>query len=208
MTDLRAQIEAVTFQPVPGGYLYREPFRMSSKAQHYLVNDAQKAQIVALTMPSRPVLWQISLWCTLFAMVAIAWLVIWLYTGHDNPTVVDAIAMIVLTIAQLLIAFATLRWWKLRHLRPLLATLQPSDLKLTQSAMPDAAMNAMSLKQLLIAGVSSTFAATAALASGVIQLATRQPIGLFWLAICLVFAGLAVYYFKRLLKRAEAAGSH
>ena len=206
MTDLRAQIEAATFQPIPGGYLYREPFRMSSKAQHYLVDEAQKAQLVALAIPRRPVLWQIALWGTLCAMVAIACFAIWLYTGHGDPTATDTIGMIVLTIAQILVGFAILRWWKLRRLRPVLATLQPTDLRLTQKAMRDAATNVMSGKQLVIAGAASTFAATAALVNGAIQIATRQPIGLLWLVISLVFAGLAVLWFTRLLKRAETAG--
>src|SRR5437016_3583003 len=192
MADLRAQIEAVTFQPVPGGYLYREPFRRSSKARHYLVSEAQKAQLIALTIPRRPVLFQIALWGTLCAMVALACVAIWLYTGHDNPTALDTIAMVVLTIAQLIIAFAVLRWWKLRRLRPLLATLPLSDLKISQSAMRAAGANAMSGKQLMVAGVASACAATAALVSGVIQLALRQPIGIFWLAISLVFALLAI----------------
>jgi hypothetical protein len=207
MADLRAQIEAVTFQPVPGGYVFREPFRLSSKAQHYLVNDAQKAQLVALTIPRRPVLWQVALWGTLCAMVAIACVAIWLYTGHGDPTATDTIGMIVLTIAQILVGFGILRWWKLRRLRPVLATLQPTDLRLTQSAMRDAAANVMSGKQLVIAGVSSTFAATAALVNGAIQIATRQPIGLLWIVISLVFAGLAALWFTRLLKRAETTGS-
>jgi hypothetical protein len=206
MANLRAQMEAVTFQPVPGGYVFREPFRLSSKAQYYLVDDAQKAQLLALTIPRRPVLWQIALWGTLCAMVAIACVAIWLYTGHGDPTATDTIGMIVLTIAQIIVGFVILRWWKLRRLRPVLATLEPTDLRLTQKAMRDGAANVMSAKQLVIAGVSSTFAATAALINCAIQIATRQPIGLLWLVIGLVFAGLAALWFTRLLRRAETAG--
>jgi hypothetical protein len=198
-------MEAVTFQPVPGGYLYREPFRLSSKAQHYLVSEAQKAQLAALTIPRRPVLWYIALWGSLCAMIATACVAIWLYTGHDEPTASDIIGMMVLTTAQILVAFAILRWWKLRRLRPILATLQPTQLRVTQSATRDAAVKVMSLKQLLVAGVASTFAAATALVSGAVQLALRQPIGVLWLAISLVFVGLAALWFTRLLKRAETA---
>jgi len=205
MTALRAQIEAITFQAVPGGYLYREPFRLSSKAQHYLVNEAQKAQLVALTIPQRPVLWQISLWSSVCAMVVIACAAVWLYTGHGNPTTVDAVGMIVLTAAQLLVAFGVLRWWKLRRLRPLLATLRPSNLKMTRSAIQGVGVNAMSVTQLVIAGVASACAATAALINGAIQLALRQPMSIFWLVLSLVFAGLAFIWFKRLKDRAEKA---
>ena len=201
MTDLRALMEAATFQPVPGGYLFREPFRLPSKARYYLVSEAQKAQLAARAIPRRPVLWQISLWSTLCTMVAIACLAVWLYTGHDHPTATDAIGMIVVTIAQLLVRFALLRWWKLRRVRPLLAILQPTELRPTQSATRGADANAMSVKQLVFVGVSSTCAATAMLVSGATQLALRQPIGFFWLALSLMFAALAIFHFKHLIDR-------
>jgi hypothetical protein len=56
MADLRAQIAAAMFQPISGGFLFREPFRLFSTAPHYLVDEAQKDQLVAITIP---ILWQI-----------------------------------------------------------------------------------------------------------------------------------------------------
>jgi hypothetical protein len=118
----------------------------------------------------------------------------WLYTGRGNPTATDVIGIVALSVAEIVVGFVVLRWWKMRRPGPLLATLQTSDLRITHGAVRDATTNAMSGKQLVFAGASSTFAATAALVNGAIQIATGQLIGLFWLALGLVFVGLAVYY--------------
>jgi hypothetical protein len=204
MTDTRTQIAATLFRPAPGGYVYREPYRWPfGEVPHYLVSADQKAALLAIILPKRPILWQVVLWSTLCLMVAIACVGLWLYTGHDNPTALDILALFILTVAQVILALAILFWWKRRRLRPLLATLTPTDLRITQIEMRAAATNAMSGKQLVMAGVAGVFAATAMLINAALQLAWRQPIGLLWLAGSLIFAGLAWYYFRQLVTRAE-----
>ncbi len=202
MADTRTRIAAALFRPAPGGYVYREPYRWPfGPARHYLVNADQKAKILAIVVPKRPILWQIVLWSTLCLMVAIACVALWLYTGHDTPTALDTLAMILLTVVQVILALAILFWWKRRRLRPLLATLTPTDLRITQAEMRAAATNAMSAKQLLIAGVAGTFASTAMLFNAVLQFVWRQPTGLLWLAGSLMFAGVAWYYLNQLIRR-------
>lgn len=204
MADMRTQIAATLFRPTPGGYVYREPYRWPfGEAPHYLVNEDQKAEISAIVISKRPILSQVILWSTLCAMVAVACVGLWAATGHDTPTAIDTIGIVVLTVAQVILALAIFFWWKRRRLRPLLATLAPTDLQITASEMRAAATNTMSAKQIVVSGVASVFASTAMLVNGAMQLATRQPIGLLWLAISLVFAGLAYYYFKQLIARAE-----
>ena len=204
MTDTRTQIAATLFRPAPGGYVYRESYRWPfGEAPHYLVNTEQKAALLAIIVPKRPILWQVVLWSTLCVMVAIACVGLWLYTGHDNPTALDILAMFILTVAQVILVLAILFWWKRRRLRPLLATLTPTELRITQIEMRAAATNAMSGKQLVMAGVAGVFAATAMLINAALQLAWRQPIGLLWLAGSLIFAGIAWYYFRQLVTRAE-----
>ncbi|MEN3382071.1 MAG: hypothetical protein V7608_2115 [Hyphomicrobiales bacterium] len=204
MADTRTQIAAILFRPTPGGYVYREPYRWPfGEARHYLVTEDQKAAILETTVSKRPILSQVILWSTLCAMVAISCVGLWATTGHDTPTGIDTIGVIVLTFAQVILALAILFWWKRRRLRPLLATLPLTDLRITQSEMRAAATNAMSVKQIVIAGVAAVFASTAMLVSGAVQLALRQLVGLMWLAMSLMFAGLAYYYFKRLIDRTE-----
>lgn len=203
MTDTRTQIAATLFRPAPGGYVYREPYRWPfGQAPHYLVNADQKAALLAIIVPKRPILWQVALWSALCLMVAIACVGLWLYTGHDTPTALDTLAIIVLTVAQVILALVILFWWKRRRLRPLLATLTPTDLRITQSEMHAAATNAMSGKQMVITGVAGVLASIAMLVNAALQLAWRQPTGLLWLAGSFIFAGLAWYYFRQLVIRA------
>jgi bacteriorhodopsin len=204
MADTRTQIAAVLFRPAPGGYVYREPYRWPfGEAPHYLVNEDQKAAIMEITLSKRPILSQVILWGTLCAMVALACVVLWAITGHDTPTGIDTILMIVLTVAQIILALAILFWWKRRRMRPLLATLPLTDLRINHSEMRAAATNAMSVKQLVITGVASVVASTAMLVSGIIQLVLRQPTGFIWFGCSFVFAVLAYYYFKQLIARTE-----
>jgi hypothetical protein len=204
MADTRTQVAAVLFRPAPGGYVYREPYRWPfGEAPHYLVNEDQKAAIMDITLSKRPILFQVILWSTLCAIVAISCVGLWAVTGHDTPTGNDTILIILLTVAQVILALAILYWWKRRRMRPLLATLPLTDLRISQSEMRTAATNAMSVKQIVIAGVSGVFASTAMLVSGVVQLVLRQPTGFIWLGCSLVFAGLAYYYFKQLIARSE-----
>jgi len=88
-------------------------------------------------------------------------------------------------------------------MRPLLATLPLTDLRINHSEMRAAATNAMSVKQLVITGVASVVASTAMLVSGIIQLVLRQPTGFIWFGCSFVFAVLAYYYFKQLIARTE-----
>jgi hypothetical protein len=202
MADTRTQIAATLFRPAPGGYVYREPYRWPfGEAPHYLVNEDQKAAIMAIVISKRPILSQVLLWGTLCAMVAVACIGLWAYTGHDTPTGIDTIGIVILTVVQVILALAILFWWKRRRLGPLLATLPPTDLRITPREMRAAATNAMSAKQVVIAGVASVFASTAMLVNGAVQLALRQPIGLIGIGCSLVFAGLAYYYFKQLIAR-------
>jgi CHASE2 domain-containing sensor protein len=124
------------FKPVPGGYVVCEPYRLPfTQSPHYLVNEVQKDQILAMIVPKRPILWQIALGGTICVMGAVAGIAVWPYTRHGDPALTDIIGMLVLILVMVFVAFMILRWWKLRGLRPLLASLQTTDLKITRSDM-------------------------------------------------------------------------
>lgn len=205
MADMRTQIAALLFRPVPGGYVYREPYRWPfGQAPHYLVNADQKAALLDLTVSKRPILSQVIVWATLCLMVAIACVATWLYTGHDSPTAPDTLAIIVFTVVQVISALAIHFWWKRHRLRPLLATLTPTELRITSSELRAAATNAMSLRHLMFTGVAQVSASTAMLVNATLQLTGRHPTtGLLSLALGSLFAGLAWYYLRQLLARAE-----
>ena len=204
MSDTRTQIAATLFQPTPGGYVWRESYRWPlGDAPHYLVSEDQKAELLEVIAPKRPVLWQVVLWSTLCLMLPAACVTVWFTTRHDSPTGLDALTIAVLTIAQVVTGLAMLFWAKRRRLRPLLATLPRTDLRITLSQMRAAATNAMSRKQLVVTTISSVFASTAMLVNGTADLAMHRPIGLLWLAVSLMFAGLALYYCRKLIANGD-----
>jgi hypothetical protein len=62
MTDIRTQVAAATFMPVLTDTCIREPYRSPfTQSPHYLVNEAQRDRLLAMTVPKRPILWQIAL---------------------------------------------------------------------------------------------------------------------------------------------------
>lgn len=202
--NLREQTEATLFQPVDGGYVYREPYRWPFvEAPHYLVNEDQKAALAAVVIPRRPVLWQVVMWSTLVLMVALACVGAWLYTGHESPTVVDGFAMILLTVGEIAVGLAILFWWKRRQVRPLLANLPRTELRITQAQIRAAAANAMPDGQIRLAAIAGVFASLAMLVNAGLQLAWHNLIGLFWLSGSLIFAGVAWYYFRLLISRSR-----
>lgn len=206
MADMRTQIAAAMFKPVPGGYVFREPYRWPFRqSAHYLVNEAQKDQLIAMTVPKRPILWQISIWGTLCLMVAVAGIAVWACTRHDDPTLIDTIGMIVLTFVQVIVALSILRWRKLRRIRPLLASLQTTDLKITRSDMQHQTTNAMSIRQLILVGAINVMTCSSLLISAMIFLLLGRSVGFFYLGGGLLFGTLAIVYYRRLIDRVESA---
>jgi hypothetical protein len=207
MSDTSTQIAAAMFKPVPGGYVFREPYRLpfTRSCHYFLVNDAQKDQLLAMFVPKRPILWQAALWGTLCLMVAVAGIAVWAYTRHDSPTLVDAIGMIVLTFAQVFVALLILRWRKLRKLRPLLASIPTTDLRITRSDMQRQTTNAMSIRQFILLGAINVMTCSSLLISAIIFLLLGRSVGFLYLAGGLLFGTLAIVYYRRLIDRVENA---
>ena len=204
MTDMCAQMAAAMFMPVLDGYAFREPYRWPfTQSPHYLVNEVQKDKLLAMTIPKRPILWQIVPWGTLCLMVPGAAFVVWAFTRHENPTLIDTISMMVLTFAQVVVALLILRWRKLRELRPLLADLPTTDLRITRSDMRRQTMNAMSIRQLILLGAINVMACSSLLISGIVFLVLGQSKGFFCLAGTLLFGALAIVYYRSLIDRVE-----
>lgn len=204
MTDTRTKMAAAMFMPVPEGYVFREPYRWPfTQSPHYLVNEAQRDKLLAMTVPKRLIVWQIKLWGTLCLMVAAAGFVVWALTRHENPTLIDTISMMALTFAQVVVALLILRWHKLRGLRPLLASLPTTDLRITRSHMQRQTMSAMSVRLLVLLGASNVMACLSLLISGIIFLVLNRPQAVFYLAGALMFGALAIVYYRRLIDRIE-----
>ncbi len=211
MSEVRATIEAVNFKNVPGGYVFRAPGPwLFGSARYYLVNEAQKAGIVSIMTPRRPVLRHVMAWVALVLMVVVGGMTIWVCTGHDNPTTADVFVWIGLVIAQIFTAVLILRWRLRRRLQPLVAGLPPSDDRITYLDMRQAlttAQAATSIKQLAFVGASSVFAFTTFLVCFVFDLALGLHFSILHLSGAVVFGCSAIVWFRRLIRKAELSGT-
>jgi hypothetical protein len=175
-------IASTIFKPVPGGYVYCAPDRVFGRSRCYLVNEAQKAAIVALTTSRHPILWQLVLWLVFALLVVATSLLLRAYTGHDNPTSADAVAIIVLAIVEAIAGLVLLLSWKLRRLRPALAGLPPTDERITSQDVQQvmkASADSASDKQLLVQGLIGVAASVAFIFSCVVQ----AVLGHIWTAL-------------------------
>jgi hypothetical protein len=105
MSESRRQIEAMLFKPVPGGFVYRAPNPwIFGRADHYVVNEQQKAELLRIVVAPRPlirvavIVAGVLLWGVAMGTVG------WAFSGHEDPTVGDAVVMIVATFAALFLA--------------------------------------------------------------------------------------------------------
>lgn len=207
MSEASASIEAVNFKQVPGGYVYRAPNRwMFGPVRHYLANEAQKAEIIAILTPRRPVLKQMMLWIALVLMVAAAGTVVWACTGHDDPTAADIFVWVVLVIFEIFAALQILRWRTQSRVQPIIAGLAPSDDRITNPDMQRGlavAGNACSIKQLAFVSASSVFAFTAFLVCFAFDVALGLHLALLHFAGSIVFGFVSVFWFRRLIRKAE-----
>jgi FtsH-binding integral membrane protein len=204
-------IASTIFKPVPGGYVYCAPDRVFGPSRCYLVNEAQKAEIVAITTPRRPILLQVVLWLAFALIVVVSELILWAYTGHDNPTATDGLVVFIVAILGAVVGLALLRSWKLRRLRPVLAGLPLTDERITshdvQQAMK-ANVNATSHKQLIVQGVVGVAACMCFIFSFVVQsILGHLGIALVSLAAAILFGFTAAMVFARLVRQVERAHS-
>jgi hypothetical protein len=121
----------VAFKPVPGGYVYRAPSAwLFGPRNHYLVNEAEKAEILSIIRGSSgPVLWIAGL--SSIASIVLGAGLLWTYrSSHPQSTLADIAAwiiMIVLIFAGLLIS----RGFLMHRLRPILAGLPLTNERIT-----------------------------------------------------------------------------
>jgi hypothetical protein len=123
----------VVFKPISGGYVYRAPNRwLFGSQQHFRVNDAQKAAILATVNTSgQPVLWITGIaWILQSALFGTA-LSLWAHRSGSYTAELSGVLAAIATILSVYPAFVISRQLLLRRLRPILAGLSPSSDRIT-----------------------------------------------------------------------------
>ena len=123
----------VYFKPVSGGYIYRAPNTwLFGSAEHFLVTEGQKAEILAtVTSTIRPVLWITGIsWITLSVLLGMA-LSLWAYRAGYYTSGLDGVSAMIAMMLSIYPAFLLSRQLLLHRLRPILATLPPTNERIT-----------------------------------------------------------------------------
>lgn len=203
------EIESVLFKRVADGHIFQAPnpwiFGQSSR---YLVNDTQKAQLLAIITPRWPVLRVavitagIMLWSV--AVAAMVWA---FSAGHDQPTGYEMVAMVFLTVVPMVLALMMALQRNLRRMQPVLAGLPRTDERISSSDLRQAMAKAMSFRRALLIG--ATWATTFLLQIFILVMRNgRHPLfgdaqSFLNVFLAIVAAGLAAHYLVIAIRKAR-----
>jgi hypothetical protein len=176
MSESRRQIDAMLFKPVPGGFLYRAPNPwIFGRADHYLVSEPQKAELLAMLVAPRPRLRLAVIFAGLLLWGVGIGIVVCGISGHEDPTVGDVAIMIGATVAALFAALHLALRRKLHRMRPILAAATPTSAAITQCEIRAAINRTTSLRSAVIVMATSAFGCAAQIFALVIRNA-RHPL--------------------------------
>ena len=199
--------KSVMFKPVAGGWVYRAPNPwVFGDAPHYLVNDAQKAQIEAIVIPRRPVLFGAMLVAGIVAWVFALVGIVWVVSRHDDPSTTDVIAIAVLVAISLVAALPFAGWIQRRRLQPILAGLPLTQERITLADMRKNARTATPFKQSRNAFIASVFASFAAVAAAYSHYAAKPGLDaqlIIWTFNAVLWGSLAFVWYGRALRKAS-----
>ena len=216
MSDMRDAIVSAMFRPVPGGYVFRSPnqsvfgdilynwYYLMGDAPHYLVNEAQKAEIVAIITPRRPILRVIVITIALLLwVVAAMWIVLAFGYGQANLALSDVIVFTGLILVPVVLALQIALWRKLRRLQPVLVGLPRTDERITNRDFRQARANAMSFERLLLLGAGATL-----VGAGWIKVSLNTFSHVDWhlfmpLLSIVIFLGLGANFFSLAILKAK-----
>jgi len=193
------------FKPVDRGYVFRAPYQTGlGKVRHYLVDNAQMAELTALIAGPRPMLTRLALVFAAVAAVLLASLIVYALSPHENPQAIDTLAMLLISAVFVGAGYLMWRSYKLRQIAPLIAHLTPTDLQITRNDIRKSVISAMSVKQLRLVTAVTALAAVVNLAGAAYAFSIgKTDVGSIITGI--IFAGLTVYYVVQLMRRNAAA---
>jgi hypothetical protein len=161
--------EAIMFKKVPDGYVFRAPNPwVFGRTRFYLVDEALKAQLLAIVTARS----QAVFWIVLVAVIGASTAVQAFATGHDNPTASDVVIMLALLPLWLYAALLVSIRPMARRLQPLLAGLVPTDQRITAAELRAAVRKTVSFGHYIMLGVSQ-----AVMSAALILLALQKTNG-------------------------------
>ncbi len=201
--------KSALFKPaLGGGWIFRAPSPwLFGDVPHYLVNDAQKAQIgTILERRLKPALLATVLILAIFGWVFAASSLVWaLGSGQDNPTAGDIIAMVLLIVTPIAIALPLTGWIQRRRLQPVLKDLPLTTERISLAEVNQSMKNVSTVKQSLLACIVSVVACVGGLSAAGMRLAAKHGFldgqMMVWTFVAIVFAFQAVRWYRIILTK-------
>jgi uncharacterized membrane protein len=204
------EIESVLFKRVAGGHIFQAPNPwIFGRGSRYLVNDTQKAQLLAIITPRRPMLRVavitagIALWA-----VAVAALVWAFGADQEQPTGPEMITMALLTVVPMFLALMLALKRNLRRMAPVLAGAPRTDERISRSEIRQAMAKTMSFRATLLVG-AAWVAILLLQIYNLVMGSTRHPLfsdaqSFLNLFLVITAAGLAAHYLVIAMRKARS----
>jgi hypothetical protein len=148
-----AEIEAALFKQVGGGWVFQAPNPwVFGRTSRYLVNEAQKAELLAIVTPRRPILRIAAITAGILVWAVAASTIVWAVSSHDEPTVTDALAIFALVVVPIFLALVFALQRNLRRMQRVLTGAPRTEERITPRELRHAMANAVSLRRSLLIG--------------------------------------------------------
>ena len=149
-------IELARFKRVAGGYIFQAPNPwIFGRSSHYLVNDTQKAQLLAIITPRRPMLTVAVITAAIALWVVAVAAIVWVFgAGQDQPTGPEMIAMALLTVVPMFLVLVLALRRNLRRMQPALVGAPLTDERISRQELRQAMAKAMTFRATLLIGAA------------------------------------------------------
>ena len=148
-----AEIEAALFKQVGGGWVFQAPNPwVFGRTSRYLVNDAQKAELLAIVTPRSPTLRIAAITAGILLWASAASIIAWAVSSHDEPTASDALAIFALVVVPIFLALVFALQRNLRRMQRVLADAPRTEERITARELRHAMAKAVSLRRSVFIG--------------------------------------------------------
>ena len=210
MAESSSGARSALFKAIPGGWVFRSPNPwVFGDTPHYLVNDAQKAQIEAILAPRRPGVVAAALIVGIIAWAIAVSIFMWAFSGHENPTPGDIGVMVALILLPLMALLPIAGLIQRRRLAPVLAGASLTSERISYAELRQNVRTSASPRQSLNALVASVFACLAACFAVLIHVVTRHVFFdayvALWGFVALAFGFASFAWYCEVLRKASPA---
>jgi len=194
-----SEAASVLFKRVAGGYLFQAPNPwVFGRTSRYLVNEEQRAGILAIVTPRRPILRIAVVTIGALLWAASAGTIVWAISPHADPTVIDGVAIFALVLLPIYPAWVIALQRNLRRMQPFIAGAPRTDMRISNGEMRKAMADAMSTRRALVYAALWSFTSATQVFSLVVRNA-RHPLfsdlqSFVSMFVVVVAAGLVVHY--------------